>query len=321
MIPLLIGLIIVFIVLLASFVCFVMAFYAPEKDKTPKEEYPIPRGKIYIPHRDKMVEWMKEVRTLEHEDVSITSFDGLKLCGKYYEYKKGAPCELLMHGYRGSAERDMCGAVQRCFSIGRNALIIDQRGAGKSEGNVITFGAKESRDCISWVEFMIDKFGPDVKIIISGISMGAATVVLAAGRGLPKNVVGVLADCGYSSAREMIEKTIREMHLPPKLLYPFVALGARIFAGFDLRDAEPIAAVKNAKVPIIFLHGDADEFVPCYMSERMYEACPTPKKFVKVEGAGHGLAYIIDGEGYLKALEQFWTEVGVPTEIQMYKNS
>ena len=287
MIPLLIVLIIVFIVLLASFVCFVMAFYAPEKDKTPKEEYPIPRGKIYLPHRDTMVEWMKEVRSLTHEDVSITSFDGLKLCGKYYEYKKGAPCELLMHGYRGSAERDMCGAVQRCFSIGRNALIIDQRGAGKSEGNVITFGAKESRDCISWVEFMINKFGPDVKIIISGISMGAATVVLAAGRDLPKNVVGVLADCGYSSAREMIEKTIRE----------------------------------KAKVPIIFLHGDADDFVPCYMSERMYEACPTPKRFVKVEGAGHGLAYIIDGEGYLKALEQFWTEVGVPTEIQMYKNS
>ena len=311
MIPLLIVLIIVFIVLLASFVCFVMAFYAPEKDKTPKEEYPIPRGKIYLPHRDTMVEWMKEVRSLPHEDVSITSFDGLKLCGKYYEYKKGAPCELLMHGYRGSAERDMCGAVQRCFSIGRNALIIDQRGAGKSEGNVITFGAKESRDCISWVEFMIDKFGPDVKIIISGISMGAATVVLAAGRGLPENVVGVLADCGYSSAREMIEKTIREMHLPPKLMYPFVKLGAKLFGKFDLEEITPVEAMRTATVPVIFYHGESDGFVPCYMSRENYEACTAPKCLYTAPGAGHGLCYLVAGEDYIRALREFWMEQGI----------
>ena len=291
-------------VLLISFVCFYMAFFVP-KQKESDEEYPIPPGEVYEPHRDTMVAWMKEVRALPFESVSITSFDGLKLCGKYYEYAPGAPIELMFHGYRGAAERDLCGGVQRSFALGRSALIVDQRASGNSEGRVITFGVYESRDCVSWVEFMLRRFGPDVRIVLTGISMGAATVVMAAGKPLPPNVVGVLADCGYTSARDIIKKVICDMNLPASLLYPLVRLGGKLYGGFDVEETSPIEALKTCKLPVIFFHGDDDAYVPCEMSRLNYEACASEKQLVIVPGAGHGLSYMLDGEGYIKALQAF----------------
>ena len=145
-------------VLAISYICFRMAFYVKDSDKIPKEEYPIPNGKIYEPYRDQMVGWMKEVRAMPCEEFNIRSFDGLNLRGKYYEYAPGAIIEIMFHGYRGSAERDMCGGVQRCFKLGHSALIVDQRCSGKSGGNVITFGVNESRDCLDWMNFAIKHF-------------------------------------------------------------------------------------------------------------------------------------------------------------------
>ena len=114
-------------ILTISYICFRMAFYVKESDKVPKEEYPIPEGEIYEPYRDQMVGWIKEVRAMPCQEFRIKSFDGLNLRGKYYEYAPGAIIEILFHGYRGSAERDMCGGVQRCFKLGHSALIVDQR--------------------------------------------------------------------------------------------------------------------------------------------------------------------------------------------------
>ena len=295
---------------LASAASFLMAFYVPRRKPIDPEAYNIPKGEIYEPYRDQMIAWMKEIRALPHEDVSIVSFDGLKLCGKYYEFEPGAPIELMFHGYRGSAERDLSGGVQRCFYLGRNVLLVDQRTSGKSEGNVISFGINESRDCLSWIDFMIQHFGKDVKIILTGISMGAATVLMAAGYELPPQVVGVLADCGYTSAKEIICKVIRtDMKLPEKLAYPFVKLAARIFGGFDLEELPPVEAVKNCKVPVIFYHGESDGFVPCDMSVRNYEACCSPRKrLVTVPGADHGLAYPVDKQLYLTSLREFFEE-------------
>ena len=209
------------LVVLIAWGCYRKAFYA-YNDKHPlSEEECIPPGQVYEPFRDVMLGWVREVRKLPYEPVSIRSFDGLTLTGKYYEYAPGAPMELMFHGYRGSAERDLCGGVQRCFRLGRNVLLVDQRTSGQSDGHVISFGINEHRDCLAWVDFCVEKFGPDVTIILTGISMGAATVLMAAGKPLPHQVKGVLADCGYTTARAMIEKTIREMHLPVQLAYPF----------------------------------------------------------------------------------------------------
>lgn len=304
-----IAVLLVLLVLLLSFVCFRMAFLASRgKKKGDGEELKLPNGAIYEEYRELLIGWMKDVRAMPHEDVQITSFDGLTLHGTYYEYAPDAPIELLFHGYRGSAESDLCGGVKRCFSMGRSALTVDNRAAGKSEGRVITFGINESRDCHSWLEFMGRRFGPDAKIILTGISMGAATVLMAAGRPLPPTVVGVIADCGYTSPKEIIKKVIRDMKLPATLAYPFVRLGAKLYGHFDLEADAPIEAMSRCRVPVIFIHGEADRFVPFEMSQRNYDACTAPKRLVAVKDAGHGLAYPVDCEGYLRALKDFYDE-------------
>ena len=116
--------IIVFVIILVisiAYVCFKMAFYADRKNTT--EEFSIPEGEIYEPYRDIMVSWMKEAKDTEKETLTITSFDGLKLVGRYYEISPGAPIELMFHGYRGDAKRDLCGGVQRCFKLGETHLL------------------------------------------------------------------------------------------------------------------------------------------------------------------------------------------------------
>ena len=291
-------------VLLTAYICFRMAFYADRKPST--EEFPIPEGEIYEPYRNQMVAWMQETWAMPHEDMEIRSFDGLTLRGKYYECEPGAPIELMFHGYRGNADRDLCGGVQRCFALKRNTLIVDQRACGTSEGHVITFGIHESDDCHRWIAHLIDRFGEDVKIIITGISMGASTVMLAAGKELPKQVVGVLADCGYTSAQDIIKAVIGKMKLPPNLAYPFVRLGAKLFAHFDPDVDSSVEAMKRCKVPVMFIHGEGDDFVPCDMSRRNYEACAATKKLWTVPDAGHGLSIQVDKPGYMRELRAFF---------------
>lgn len=293
-------------VLIGSYVCFRMAFYVPEKDKKPKSEFDIPQGKIYEPYRDRIVDWIKQTRALPCQEMSITSFDGLQLRGTYYECAPGAVIEIMFHGYRGSSERDLSGGVQRCFKLGHSALIVDQRSSGKSQGNVITFGVNESRDCLAWVNHAIERFGPECRLMLTGISMGAATVMIAAGEDLPENVIGVLADCGYSSAKAIIKEVIRQMKLPADLLYPFVKLGARLYGHFDLEKYSPVEALKTCKVPVLMFHGEDDAFVPCDMSRENFAACASRKKLVTVPGAGHGLCIMFDPEIYRATMTEFF---------------
>ena len=297
------------VALITSFVCFMMVFYSPSRKPLGPDEYEIPEGEIYEVFREDMIAWTKAIRAMPQEDVEITSHDGLTLRGKYYEKAPTLPIEILFHGYKGNAERDLCGAVERAFSVNRNALIVNHRAAGPSDGHVISFGINERRDCLAWVDYAIKKFGKDVKLVITGISMGAATVMMASGEDLPDNVISVLADCGYTSPKEIICKVVKDMKLPVKLLYPFIKLGARIFGRFDLEEASPIEAMKRCKVPIVFVHGDADDFVPHDMSERLYEACASEKKrFISVPGAGHGLAFPVDRESYVNQLNEVYDE-------------
>ena len=293
-------------VLMASYLCFRMAFYAPRKKLSDSEEIDIPEGEIYEPFRPQMEKWTREVRAMPREHFTITSFDGLELHGDFFEYAPGAPIELMLHGYRGSAERDLSGGVQRCFLLKRSVLLVDQRCSRRSQGDVITFGIREHRDCLSWLDFMVDHFGPERKIILTGISMGAATVMMAADKDLPSNVIGILADCGYTSPKDIICKVIRDMGISPALGYPFVKLGAKLFGRFDLEEDSPEEALKNAKVPVIFYHGEDDDFVPCDMSRRNYAACASRKALITVSGAGHGLSYPVEPERYLKTLADFF---------------
>ena len=292
------------LLLIVTYVCYRMAFYVPPR-KPAGDKIEIPRGKIYEPYREAMENWVREVRAMPHETFQIRSFDGLRLYANFYEYAPGAPVELMFHGYRGNPERDLPGAVQRCFKVGRSALVVDQRCSGRSDGHTITFGIREHRDCLAWTDFAVQHFGPEVKLLLTGISMGASTVLMAGGHQLPPNVIGILADCGYSGAKDIILHVIKQMGLP-RFSYFFVRLGARIFGGFDPEETTPEEMLKKCTVPVILYHGEDDKFVPCDMSRINFEACASRKQLVTIPGAGHGLSYAVDPEKYLATLREFF---------------
>lgn len=310
-----IALFLALLILLTSYICFRIVFYVPRKHEMPSDELPVPEDPLYEPYHDLMRKWIQEARDFDSEDFYIKSHDGLTLHGKYFEYAPGATTEIMFHGYRGSAERDLSGGIQRCFALGRNVLVVDQRTSCGSEGNVISFGINEHRDCLAWVDFVVNHFGPDVKIVLTGISMGASTVLMASGKPLPPNVVGVLADCGFSSPKEIIKKCSRDMKIPANLIYPFIKLGAKLFGHFDLEEYTPLEAMKTSKIPIIFFHGEDDDFVPCHMSQDVYDACTSPKQIVTIPKAGHGLVYLVDNDCYFKSVVEFFSANGVPTTL------
>ena len=290
--------------LFACFVCFRLTFYVPRRRKV--REYDLPPGKIYAPYHNDLRRWIDMTRNTPHEDLYITSHDGLRLHAAYYECDPAAPCEIIFHGYRGSPQRDTAAGLERCFEVGHNVLLVDGRTAGKSEGHVISFGANEQYDCLAWIERLNEKRGMEKGVILAGVSMGAATVMLASAHPLPSNVKYILADCGYSSARDIIRKVVREnLHLPNFIFYPMIRLGGILFGGFDVEGVSPERALANASVPMIFIHGADDGFVPAYMSERCHAACHAPyKSLLLVKGANHGLSLVIDPDGYYTAIKQ-----------------
>ena len=294
-------------VIAISYICFRMAFYSPRRRPSPDDPIETPEGPIYEVFKEQREAWIREARAMPWKPHEITSFDGLRLTAKYFEYSPDSVIELMFHGYRGNAERDLSGGVQRCFSLGRSAFIVDQRGCGGSEGNVISFGVNEHRDCLTWLKYLQENF-PGRKIILTGISMGAATVMSCADKDLPESVIGILADCGYASAENIIKKVIKGMGLPAGPAYPFVKLGARLFGRFDLEEVSPLKALPNAKVPVILFHGEDDDFVPCDMSRHCYDICASRKRLVTIPGAGHGLSYPVEPERYLKEAGDFFRE-------------
>ena len=298
-------------VLITAYVCYRLMLYSKPRRVLGEDEYEIPEGEIYAVFKEDMIAWTKMIRAYPYKEYAITSHDGLTLRAKLFEYKPGAPIELMFHGYRGNAERDLNGGVERCFKLGHSALLIDHRGAGFSDGHVITFGILEKRDALAWVDFAVKEFGEDAKLILTGISMGAATVMMAAGEELPPQIQYVLADCGYTSPQEIISKVMRDLKLPPALLYPCATLGARLFGGFDLNGDSPLEAMARCKVPVVFAHGDADDFVPYDMSVRLCEVCTgRHKKLVTIKDAGHGLAFPVGRDEYVNALAEFKRECG-----------
>lgn len=301
----------VVIVMITALVCYLMVFYSKSRKPRAEDDYDLPPGKEYEPFYPQMIEWTKRSRATPHKKVEITTFDGLTLRGRYYEFSPDAPIEIMMHGYQGNLERDLSGGIFRALNIGHSVLTYDHRGSGLSDGNTLTFGINESRDCRRWIDFVLKEINPDAKIILSGVSMGAATAMITSGYDdLPENIVGIVADCGYTSAKDIIKKVIREMKLPPNILYPFVKLGARLYGGFNLDEFSPIEQVAKSKIPTIFVHGDHDFFVPIDMSERNFEASnATKKELYIVEGAAHGLAYVVAGDKYLDKLSEFFDPI------------
>ncbi len=290
------------LIIIAAAVTYKMAFYRNPKKKISDPYSNIDRG-AYAEYADISRSLIDSVLTLPYEDVYITSRDGLRLRGRLYMHSDDAPFVIQFHGYKSTPMKDFSGAGVMSLDFGYNVIMIDQRAHGQSEGHTICFGAKEKHDCLCWINYVRERFGADRKIILQGISMGAATVLLAAGEVLPHSVVGIMADCPYSSAEKILRKEIAAMGLPQKLLYPILRLGAIIYGGFDPSKVDVKAAVAKAAVPILLIHGASDTFVPHYMSEEIAETGRVD--FYSFEGAEHGISYLLDTERYKGLAKEF----------------
>ncbi|MBO5496788.1 MAG: alpha/beta fold hydrolase [Oscillospiraceae bacterium] len=282
----------------------------------PHEErpYAIPPEEQYQACKGRMLSLIKEIDEIPFEPVTIRSHDGLTLFGRYYHVRSGAPLQIQMHGYRGSALRDFCGGNKLARESGYNTLLIDERGHGRSGGTVISFGVKERLDCQSWARYAAERFGPETPIILCGVSMGAATVLMASDLDLPETVKAIVADCPFSSPHTIIREVCWGMPKAFRILYPFATLSAKLFGHFDLDGASALQSVARTKLPILLIHGEDDRFVPCAMSRQIAAACASPVRLETFPEAGHGLSYIVDPVRYGQVVRDFLEGLGLGAE-------
>ena len=279
------------------------------KDTIPTRDSKLVKEKL-LPYADEIYEGVDWLKGENAETVYTQAYDGIKLAAVCLPAKEHKATVILMHGFRSTPYWDFAGAVKKYSEMGMNLVLPYQRAHGKSEGKYITFGVKERRDVHSWIDWVKERFGEDEKIILDGISMGCATVLMASELGYPDNVKGIIADCGYTSPYDIVSSVMKNnMHIPK---YPFIWMydaACRMFAGFSLKECSATDAMKVNTVPVLFAHGEADDFVPYWMTKQNYEACIADKDFVSVPEAGHGMCYLIDREQYENALDKFITAV------------
>lgn len=292
--------------LAAAYAAVRIGCYVPPR--CDEDVFSMPDTEQYNVFRAQSEKMIRDTLSIPYEDVFITSFDGLRLHAKFYAAsERKAPVQIMFHGYKSSAERDFCGGLREGIDGGFNVLLVDQRAHGESEGKYLTFGVNERFDCLSWASYAAERFGNDVKIYLYGISMGAATVLMASALPLPKSVSGIVADCGYTSPKAIICSVLRDHYVPAAPVYAVAKLGARLFCGFDLDSASAPDALSRSHIPVLFIHGDDDRFVPCRMSRENFEASAAEhKKLLIVHNAGHGLSYMLDRPAYLSALHSFF---------------
>ena len=289
-----------------SYFAYRIAFFAPEKGR---EAIPATSGAHYDPYREVMKLIYTQLAEREYEDVYVTSHDGLRLHGRYYHVRDGAPLDICLHGYRSSPMTDFSGGAELSLELGHNLLLVDQRGHGKSQGKTITFGILERHDCLTWINWALEQLGRDTQILLYGISMGASTVLMASGLELPHQVKGIVADCPYNAPMAIICNVSDGMRIPSKLVKPFLILGARLYGGFRLRETNAAQAVANSKVPILIIHGEADTFVPCSMSEEIFAASVGNVRRCTFPGAEHGISYLVDKQRYSQIVSDFINQV------------
>lgn len=249
---------------------------------------------------------MEYIDNALHTWVYTESFDGLRLCARYFPVKNSHRTIILFHGYRSSAKRDFSCAVKMYCAMGLNVLLVDQRSHGKSEGKIITFGVKERYDALTWVDFVLKNYGNDTDIFLGGMSMGATTVLLSAGLNLPKNVKGIIADCGFTSPIAIIKKVSRQaFHISGFIALPIMDLFCRIFGRFSIKGISTTDALAKSKTPIIMFHGTKDNFVPMEMSRENFDAAGCEKQLFLVENADHGFSYFFDTLGVTENVYEF----------------
>ena len=256
---------------------------------------------IMKPKMDKGKTW---IHTKNPERVEITSFDGLKLFGYYLPAEKeSGKTILMMHGYHSEDFNDFSCSAKYFHDYGYNLFLADQRCHGLSEGKHICFGVNEKYDCQKWVDYLSGRIGGD--IFLMGVSMGCATVVMTLGLKLPENVKGCIADCGFTSPEDIFRHVLkRDFHLPPYPLIWFQNFYCRVIGRFNVYDST-LDALQNNRLPVLFIHGSKDDFVPPWMTMKNFEACKAPKELLIIEGAEHAMSFLREPDKCWAAMKAF----------------
>ena len=258
--------------------------------------------------RELLTNNLKWVEDYGYENHYMVSDRGEHLVG--YLLKAKEPSDIYVfgaHGYRSYGKKEFCGFAQYYLSRGINVFFPDHIASGESEGTHCSFGYHEREDCLKWLGYMKDTFGEDIKIILHGVSMGSATVCMMSGRdALPENVKFTVADCGFTTAKALFKFKMDALKIPDCGLLRGVNFANKMNHGFDFRDIEPVESVKNAKVPMLFVHGKEDNLVPAFMAQELYEACASEyKDILIVEGADHAQAHVNGKQEYELKIDEF----------------
>ena len=240
----------------------------------------------------------------DKEDVFINSFDNLKLHGYILKTENSDKWAITVHGYTNKAE-SMSAMAYKYHSLGYNILMPDLRGHGKSEGSYVGMGWHDRLDILKWIDLII-KENKDARILLHGMSMGAGTVMMVSGEELPENVKVIIEDCGYTSAKEQLAYNLKTMFkLPSFPILNFCSLITKIKDNYFISEASAIKQLQKAKVPILFIHGDKDKFVPFYMLDKLYNACSSKKDKLIIKDVGHAKSESLKSDLYWNKVEDF----------------
>lgn len=258
---------------------------------------------------NRRMELGSRLRNMGGERVQTLGREHTNLVGHWFAVPSPKRVIVAMHGWRSSWCNDFGFVLDFWLENGCSVLLAEQRGQGESGGMHMGFGLLERYDCLSWVDWVNRRCGAELPVYLCGVSMGASTVLMAAGLELPKNVRGIMADCGYTSP-EAIWRHVARANLG-------LSYGSRrgTINGLCRRklrvgisDYSCVDAMAECQVPVLFIHGTDDKFVPIEMTYENYKACAAPKRLFVVPGAGHGMSYSVDTAGYQKAMKDFWKE-------------
>lgn len=271
------------------------------------EEENVESGKGMADFYEQLEEGKQWFLAQNKERITITSYDELRLVAYFLPAEKESKkVMILMHGYRSDGYCDFSGIKRFCHENGYHILVPHQRSHGDSEGKYICYGVKERYDVLQWSQYIADRFGADCSIYLYGISMGAASVMMASNLSLPGQVKGIIADCGFTSPWDIFTHVLRtQYHLPR---FPFLYAADFICwsrAGFRMKDCSTVQCLEETEVPVLFIHGSCDHFVPVRMTYANYEACSSKKEILIVDGAAHASGNLVDPEAYRKKLIGF----------------
>ncbi len=260
---------------------------------------------IYAEYNDENLndaqKWLEEKSN--YSDKYIESYDKLQL-HSYVVSQNSNKWAIVVHGYGGSGKL-MSDKSKYFYDMGYNVLIPDLRGHGKSEGDYIGMGWKDRLDIISWINFII-KENPNAEIVLHGTSMGAATVLMTSGENLPSNVKAIVADCAYTSAWDEFSYQLETyLKVPSYYILNVTNMVTKLKAGYSLKEASALECVKKATVPILFIHGDKDKFVPYSMMDKLYDATNSPKEKLTIEGGEHANSDLVSPFLYWLTVEDF----------------